>query len=715
MSKSIYSPSWYRVVGLKPRLRAHSEIHRQMFRGGVWYLLQDHQTGRFHRISPTAHFVICMMDGHRTINDIWVRAGEKFGEDQPTQEEIIRLLAQLHGADLLVGTLPPDMDELSQRAETISRRNLMSRIRNPLALRFPLVDPDRFLNATLPLVRPLFSRAGLACWLVLVIVGIVVGAMNATALAGSINDQLLTSQNMVLLLAAYPLVKAFHELGHAYTTKIFGGAVHEIGIMFLVFIPVPYVDASASAAFRNKWHRAAVGAAGIIVEAALASIAVLLWVAAEPGMARALAFNVMLIGGVSTLLFNGNPLLKFDGYYVLSDLLEIPNLAARANRHFIYLIQHYVFGIDGISSPATARGEAAWFLVYAVGAFAYRMSITLTIALFIAGKLFFIGMALAIASVVTTIVWPASKAIRFVIESPVLQRRRRRAIVLSGGIAVAALLLLLAVPVPLATMAQGVVWVGEQSTVRSLSDQIVAEVRAPNGRHVETGAVLVVGEDATLVGSTRVLEKQLEELRLRLEAATSRDIVQANILQEQIFHMEGQLESSRRRLGDLSLTAAKAGQFLLLDDVDLPGKFLHKGDVVGYILGADDPILRVVVPQDEVDPVRRGTLKVEVRFAEHISQIVAAHILREVPAATAEIPHLALSTIGGGSVLLDPSRTDHPKPLEALFHFDLRIDGGVLPSRLGGRVYVRFQHPDEPVGYRIGRAVRQLFLKQFSV
>jgi putative peptide zinc metalloprotease protein len=163
------------------------------------------------------------------------------------------------------------------------------------------------------------------------------------------------------------------------------------------------------------------------------------------------------------------------------------------------------------------------------------------------------------------------------------------------------------------------------------------------------------------------------------------------------------------------LTAPKAGQFLVVDEADLPGRFLHKGDVVGYVIGEDDPIVRVVVPQNEVDPVRRSTLKVEVRHAENIDQILPARILREVPSASAEIPHLALSTAGGGQILLDPTKTDRPKPLESLFHFDLRITGSVPRSHLGGRVYVRFEHPPEPVAYRIGRAVRQLFLRQFSV
>lgn len=715
MSKSLYSPSWYRVIDMKPRLRAHAEIHRQMFRGDVWYLVQDHQTGRFHRISPAAHYVLSLMDGRRTLQEIWTRVGERLGDEQPTQEEIIRLLAQLHGSDLLFGGLPPDMAELSERADKQARRELMMRIKNPMALRFPLLDPDRFLSATLPLARPLFTFAGLTAWSLLVLIGVVVGSVNSAALGASVNDQLLTAQNVALLLISYPLVKTFHELGHAYATKAFGGAVHEIGLLLLIFVPVPYVDASASAAFRSKWQRITVSAAGIMVEAALASIAVLVWVAAEPGLVRALAFNVILIGGVSTLFFNGNPLLKFDGYYVLADLLEIPNLAGRANKYVLYLVQRYAFAIEGTSSPVTARGEAPWFVAYAIGATLYRLSIMITIALLVASKLFFLGVGLAILSVANTLVWPTINGLRFVLNSPLLHRQRRRAIVVTAGAVAAVLITLLAIPLPFATMAQGVVWVGEQSTVRARSDGFVSQITAQNGQLVKTGDTLVKGEDPTLLEASIVLEKQLDEMKLRLEAATPRDPVQTNILREQVRHMEAQLAGSRRRLADLDLTAAKAGRFLLADEVDLPGRFVHKGDVIGYVMSEDDPVIRVVIPQTDIDPVRRQTTRVEIRRAEAMDRILPAQVLREIPSAAAELPHLALATTGGGQVLLDPSKTDKPKPLEALFHFDLQVVGEDSPARLGGRAYVRFEHPPEPVGFLIARAIRQLFLRQFSV
>jgi putative peptide zinc metalloprotease protein len=717
VTSGLYSPSWYRVCDLKPRLRAHTEIHRQRFRGDVWYLLQDHQTGHFHRLSPSAHLVLCMMDGHRTVSEIWERVGDKLeGAEQPTQEEIIRLLAQLHGADLLVGQLPPNMDELNERADKTAQRALLTRIRNPMALRFPLVDPDRFLGATLPLIKPLFSAAGFIGWLALVGTATVLAVMNAHALAGNLNDQILTAQNIALILLAYPFVKAFHELGHAYATKVWGGEIHEIGIMLLIFVPVPYVDASSSAAFRNKWQRATVSAAGILVEGAIASIALLVWLSVEPGFVRAFSYNVMLIGGISTLLFNGNPLLKFDGYYVLSDLVEIPNLGPRANKYITYLIQRYAFGIAGVASAATARGEAGWFFLYAVAATAYRLSIMLTIALYIAGKLFFVGILLSIASVATTVIWPLVRALRFVADSPQLYRRRRRAIVITLAAGAAAFALLLAIPLPFSTIAQGVVWVGDQAAVHALTDGFVAAVPVDSGNWVEPGTTLIRGEDSVLAESTKVVEKHLAELRLRLDAAQVKDLVQANILREQVRLTRSQLDLSRQHLADLDLKAAKAGRFLVSDQADLPGRFLHKGDTVGFVVGEEDPIVRVLVAQDDVDPVRRNMMTVEIRAADHMDRPLPATVLREVPSATAELPHLALATIGGGHVLLDPAKQDHPKPLESLFQFDLRVEGGGLDkSRLGGRVYVRFLHPPEPIAYRIARAVRQLFLRQLNV
>ena len=192
--------------------------------------------------------------------------------------------------------------------------------------------------------------------------------------------------------------------------KRWGGEVHEMGIMLLVFMPLPYVDASSSSVFRDKHKRMLVGAAGILTELFLAAIATFVWFAVETGTVRDIAYDVMLIGGISTLLFNGNPLLRFDGYYVLADAIEIPNLAQRANRYYGYLIQRYLFARADVSSPVSAPGERSWFLFYGPASAVYRLFILATIVLFLAEEYLVAGVLLGLVAVILQIVVPLCQA-----------------------------------------------------------------------------------------------------------------------------------------------------------------------------------------------------------------------------------------------------------------------------------------------------------------
>ena len=174
------------------------------------------------------------------------------------------------------------------------------------------------------------------------------------------------------------MVKVVHEFAHAYAVKLWGGEVHEMGIMLLVLMPLPYVDATSASAFRLKRRRMLVGAAGVLIEIFVAAVAMLVWVNVEPGAVRAISYNVMLVAGVSTLLFNGNPLLRYDAYYVLSDYLEIPNFGTRSTRYLSYLLQRYLLGIKDASFPPASAGEKRWLLFYAVASSIYRVFISLS-------------------------------------------------------------------------------------------------------------------------------------------------------------------------------------------------------------------------------------------------------------------------------------------------------------------------------------------------
>lgn len=715
MTASLYSPSWHRVARLKPRLRAQAEMHRQVFRGEVWYILQDHQTGRFHRLSPAARHATCLMDGRRDVEAIWTILSERLGEDQPTQEELVRLLSRLHAADLLAGEIPPLQDEITHRADRLARREMLTRIRNPLALRLPLWDPDRFLAATLPLVRPVFTVWGFVAWLALVATGAALAVLHWEPLASSLFETAFAAENLVLALAVYPAVKAVHELGHAWATKAWGGEVHETGVMLLVLMPVPYVDASAATAFREKWRRMIVGGAGIMVELALASAALIVWISVEPGLVRAIAFNVALIGGVSTLLFNGNPLLRFDGYYVFCDLIEIPNLGTRANKYVGWLVERRVFGVEDAESPVTGRGEAPWLFAYAVAAFVYRMAIMVAIALFVATQFFIVGVALAVLAVTTSVVWPIAKGLWHLVASPRLARVRGRAIATTGAAAGAFGALVLAVPLPHATVAQGVVWVGEDSVLRTPADAAVVRLESRNGAEILAGDPVALLDDPLLAARVEVLERQRDELVLRLEAVRLVDRVQASILAAQIEAVEGSLAVGRETLASLALAAPKAGRLLLPEEADLPGRMLARGTVVGYLVAPGDPIVSAVVPQTRIDLVRERTLSVAARLVDRPDDPLAAVVRRYVPAALAALPHPALATAGGGPVLVDPTAAEALRPLETWFQIEIEAPVGLDPALLGKRVHVRFAHPPEPLATRWARDLRQLFLSRFGV
>ena len=715
MASPLRSASWYRVADLKPRLRAHARIHRQRHRGQLWYVLQDRQNGQFHRLSPLAHHIICLMDGRRTVDEIWEMMGERYGADQPTQDETIRLLAQVHAADLLIGDVPPDMGELAHRADRHNRRNFVQNVRNPLAIRIPLVDPERFLAATAPLARVLFGWWGFAFWLTTIVVGSALAGMHWGALTHNVADRVLSSENIVLLLLVYPLVKALHEIGHGMATARWGGEVHEMGVMLLVLMPVPYVDASASAAFQEKRRRIIVGAAGIMVEMFLAAAAMIVWVLVEKGFVRAAAFDVMLIGSASTLLVNGNPLLRFDGYYVLADLLEIPNLGARANAYVLYLLQRYAFGVEHLVSPATAPGEATWFVAYATASFFYRMSVTFGIALFIGSRLFVIGILLALWGLVTGLALPLAKGVHRILFDPQLQRVRGRAILVSSLSVAVLLFLMMIVPAPYATIAQGVVAVPEKSTLRVRTDGEVIDALLAEDRLIEAGTRVARLADPTLAGETAVLEAQTEAYRLRLEAVTNSDLVQANIFREELRRLEGALALNRQRMADLEIVAESSGRLILPRAADLPGKFVKKGDLLGYVVARGDPIVRVVVPQSDIDLVRSRTTKVEIRYVGRIDRVVPAVVAREAPAALDELPSLALSKRGGGDIALDPTKTDAPRALESQFHIDLRVAPQEERMNIGERVFVRFDHGGEPIALRLWRASRQLLLRQLGV
>jgi putative peptide zinc metalloprotease protein len=710
----LHSPSWYRVAQLRPRLRGHARIHRHHYRGELWYVLEDRVSRKMHRFNPAAYYIVGLLDGRRTVHEIWEAATERFDDDAPTQDEVIRLLGQLHTAEVLLSEAMPDLTELARRARKGKKKTWLQNLLSPLAIRIPLFDPDRALERWLPWYRPWFGWIGALVWAAVVTAGIMAAGRHWGALTADVTSQVLAPQNLLILWLTFPVVKLAHELGHACAVKAWGGEVHEMGIMLLVLMPIPYVDASAASAFPQARRRVVVGAAGMIVEVFLASIAMWLWVEAEPGLSRAVLYDVMLIAGVSTVVFNANPLLRYDGYYIMADLVQIPNLRTRANQYLGRLVETRLFGVNE-DEAATPVGERAWLGFYAVFSFLYRTFVMCAIALFIASQYLVVGVVLALWAAVTAVVLPLFKGIGYLLMHPRLRRRRPRALAVTALVLLVLYGGLFHLPIPLWTRAEGVVAVPEESHLRAGTEGFVRKIAAQPGALVSAGAALVVSEDPILELRGRVLDAQVRLLEARANALRLENRVRWTMTLDELEAAKRELEQVRERLAELTIVSPIAGTFVLAQAAgDFPDRFLRRGDQVGYVLPAKVATARVLVSQDDVDLVRMRTVRVEAKVAGRLYETYEAKLAREVPAASNRVSNLALSSAGGGGAALDPRQTKEPKTLDAWFAFELELPQ-TNALTLGEHVYVRFEHGAEPLAARLYRSVRQLFMRQFTV
>ena len=711
----LQSSLWYRIAGLRPRLLSRARLHRHRYRGELWYLLQDPASGKVHRFTASARLLLSAMDGRRTIDDIWRLAQRELGDAAPTQDEVLQLLGQLHGADLLQTDVTPDALEVFERGQTQEKAKSRRSWANPMSLRIPLVDPGAFLDRHVRLWRVLWGRPGAVAWLLVVLPALLLLPAQWHELTHNLADRVLQADSLLLLLLVFPLIKALHELGHATATRARGGEVHDMGLMLLVLMPVPYVDASAATVLPSRWARALVGAAGMVVELFIAAIAFYLWLAIEPGLLRALCFNVMLVAGVSTLVFNGNPLLRYDAYYILADVLEVPNLARQSTRYWGYLFERHLMRLRDAVSPAHTLSERLWFGFYGIASTVYRTFVTVAIALFIGGKFFFIGVVLALWAVVMMAVMPVVKALQQLNERPAL-RERRNATLAGGATVLAVLALLIALlPVPFRTQAEGVLWLPEQALVRAGANGFIVGLAAPPNSAVQPGQLLVRSRDPALEARLRLAEARVSELEARYLQEYANDRTRAEIVARQLELEREALATTRRQAGGLLVSAVDSGVFRLQQPADMPGRYHRQGEVLGYVLGDGLPIVRVVVAQAEADVVAAETRGVALRLADDLPNVLSGRIVRTVPAGAGEVPSAALVATGGGRLAGDPRDPNGRKTLENVFVIDVEPTQA-LPRAVayGQRVHVRFDHRPTPLGVQWYAGLRRLFLTHFT-
>ncbi len=718
----IWSEHWHAVRQLRPRLRdGVLPLHRTL-RGRAWVLLVDPVTQRFHRLSPQLWRVLQLLDGRRTLDEVWAAAcawpADGCAKAAPaplTQSELVQLLSSLHANDLLQSQASPDATEVFERHERHAQQRFKQSWLNPLNLRLPLLHPDAWFERHAAAAHALVSWPMLVLWLVLVLPAAFLAAQNAAALTDNLSDRVLSAGNLLQLWLVYPIVKAVHETAHGLAVKRFGGTVREMGLLFMVLTPVPYVDASASYAFASKWQRALVAAAGIMAELLLGALAVYVWLLAEPGLVRALAFNVILIAGVSTVLVNGNPLMRYDGYFIACDLLEVPNLGQRASQYLTYLVDRWLFGARDAQPPLQARGERLLLAAYGIVSPIYRLVFTVGLIWFVAAEYRLVGVLMALLAAWGALVMPLWSAWKHLDQAASLAQRREIAKRRSLVLVVLGLAFLAFVPLPFHSVHQAVVWVPDEAIVRAGAAGQVQRALAAPGAAVRAGEPVVQMDNPTLAAEVALAAAGLAQVQAQLRRAEVDAPAKAQALRDEQAARLARLADAESRVAALEVRPSVAGRWVPRAETELAGRYVRRGEVLGYVVSDASAVVRTAVTQEDMDLVRHRLRGVQVRLAQALAEPVPAQLARQVPGAGSELVSAALGTSGGGEIAVDPGKPGGTRTLKRVFDVQVEMARASPTAVFGDRAYVRFELAPAPLAWQWVLRLRQLFLARLDV
>ncbi len=711
MSAILFSRDWHRVAHLKPVLRHHVEIHVHSYRGQRSYVLQNHLSGQFRRLTPQAYLIAGLMDGCRTIEDIWQLASERLKDELPTHEELLQLVGSLYQAHLIRMDLDGDAAELFRSGQERQRKKWLAKLRSPLSVQIPLYNPNALLERTGWLSKPFFNGLFALIWFCMVAFLAVMGWRHWDELTSNMADQVLAADNLILLWLIYPLIKLLHELGHAYAIKRYGGQVHEVGVMFLVFFPMPYVDASASTAFASKYQRMLVDGAGMMVELFIASIAMLFWLGAEEGLLRSIAYNTLFIAGVSTLLFNGNPLLRFDGYYLLVDWLEMPNLGQKANQYWGYLAKRFLFRVKQLESIAHSLTESLIYTLYGAGSFVYRLFISITIALFVSQEYFFIGVVLAIWSVGMVWIWPVGKLLWQTWRNQELKRQGISPVLVLPVMTLFLAGFLFLVTAPHTATIDGVVQTTEQGRLVIKENCFFDQWHTASSEQIQPKSPVLDCLSPELSRDIEVNQWLYSETLAQRREAYG-DAVKIKLLDQELQNIRQTQAELESRNQALTLTGNAKGTVALLQSGDKYGQWLKRGDVVGYIVAPDTLLIKAMLPEHQVETMEQPIVSATIRSRVNFDREISANRWLLTPSSSRELLSPVLAEQGGGTIKLNAAEQN--QTLENYFHLQVWTDEKLEPM-INQKVLVQFQLQPEPVGYRLYHYLRRNFLSYFKV
>lgn len=711
------------------RLRVDVDIKPQKYEGRTHYVVKDPVSLRYYRFNEQEHFVVRLFDGKHTMEEIQKAFETQFRPQRLTHEDLEAFARQLLNAGLVQHESSRAAEELLESRKKQRRIQRIATLTNILYIKIPVIDPDRILTWMHRYLFWIFTRwfFGLSLALMLAAVSLVATHFNTFYEKLPYYHEFFAFQTVLYMWISLGIVKIIHEFGHGLSCKAFGGECHEMGFLLMCFSPAMYCNVSDSWTLPNKWKRIIISFAGIYVELIIASIATFVWWY-TPGrpFINNIALCLMTLCSISTIVFNANPLMRFDGYYMLADWLEIPNLRDRANRYLSSLFKEHCLGMEVQPEPYMLLSRKILFVSYAIVSYIYRWVVTFSIIYTLSNflnpyKLGALSNLLALAALTSLVGWPVYRAIKAYRQRGRLPDMKKNRVMITGAVIALLLAAFLFLPLPISRVREkGLVLVAPTDSQKVYVPRVggaqLIRISVREGDYVEPGQEIAVFRSPDLelayaqAGNEKRKHQELVDgllRQLRGLSGAQRGPIETQLTQERsaIATEEARERELERQLRDLTIRAPRAGYVMGLPKRDEIGKSWSDQDGRYVCQIGDTRKLQVIIPvipadyqllQRDMDSLGEGAeLPVTVRVPGQGMHYYHGR-LTELPTSDAKTVPVQLTYKGGGSLATKPGSTPNvyePQSQVYLVTIDITdADGSIQPGTLpSAKIHCRWR------------------------
>jgi putative peptide zinc metalloprotease protein len=647
------SASTVEITNVAPALRGDLRFTLQKYGSQTCYLIEDEKNSRFFRVGIPEYMFISLLDGTTTIREAMAYTATQLGGDAFTERDAASICKWLVDSQLAQTEASTEYDRLLETAESTSKSKRLQWF-NPLLIRLPLIRPDRIVRWATRVFGWWFSWPAFAVWIGVVLFSVhqVLTHWNDISVT---SQQIFAKGNLLWLLVTWTALKIAHEFSHGIACKKFRGHVREAGLLFIILAPIPYVDVTSSWRLSSKWKRILVSAAGMYTEVFLAAIAAIVWVHSGPGVLHQQAYNIVITASLVTLLFNANPLMRFDGYYIFSDFCEVPNLYALGQQYTKYLGRRIIMGVPARLPDWSVR-RAAVIKAYGVLALIWRLFICASLILAASTMLAGAGIVLA---VVATVLWlgvPLVKLGRYLLRGNQVEKPNLVRFSMAAGLIAGSVIAIWNLPEPGGIRSPAIVRYEPLYVIRAPHNGFVHEVFVGSGADVVTDEPLVRIENPDLVAEVvdMRLEGKQSEQRSRIYrkdgdvAAMQVEEEMRDVLKQRITERESQLLQS-------TVTAPAGGMIVTRGIDSLAGRFVHEGEELFAIGVEDQKELEVSIAQGDMKMFsqEQGN-EIDVLLKPTGAESIVCILQNVDPRASQQLPHPALAASNEGPLAVQP-------------------------------------------------------------